>query len=188
SKWTIRKHIITMTKEERVSPHLILPEGTHVVTLVSSRDQGGSKERAAGAVGVIVKSPTDNLHAYVIQYSDGGRVSLFRKQIAIRKQVQNISFENPNAALLDRDLKDHIIYSCIVGSRAYGLEHEESDIDRRGIYLPPAELHWSLYGVPEQIEEKGGTTDEVYFELQKFLTLSLKARPDGLWFEIKAGQ
>lgn len=169
-----------MTKEERVSPHLILPEGTQVVTLVSSRDQGGSKERAAGAVGVIVKSPTDNLHAYVIQYPDGGRVSLLRKQIAIRKQVQNISFENPNAALLDRDLKDHIIYSCIVGSRAYGLEHEESDIDRRGIYLPPAELHWSLYGVPEQIEETGGTTDEVYFELQKFLTLSLKANPSVL--------
>ncbi len=23
-----------------------------------------------------------------------------------------------------------------------------ADVDRRGIYLPPAELHWSLYGVP----------------------------------------
>ena len=171
---------IAMTKEKRVSPYLILPEGTQVVTLVAARDQGSSKERTAGAVGVIVKSPTDNDHAYVIQYPDGGRASLLRKQIAIRKQVQNVSFENPDAALLDRELKDHIIYSCIVGSRAYGLDHEESDLDRRGIYLPPAELHWSLYGVPEQIEETGGTTDEVYFELQKFLVLSLKANPSVL--------
>ncbi|MEZ4727824.1 MAG: nucleotidyltransferase domain-containing protein [Caldilineaceae bacterium] len=40
----------------------------------------------------------------------------------------------------------------MVGSRAYGLAHEESDTDRRGVYLPPADLHWSLYGVPEQLE------------------------------------
>lgn len=169
-----------MTNYNYSNSNLILPEGTQVVTLVASKDQGGKRERAAGAVGVVVKSPTDNLHAYVIQYPDGGRASLLRKQIAIRKQVQSVSFENPNAALLDREMKDHIIYSCIVGSRAYGLDHEESDLDRRGIYLPPAEMHWSLYGVPEQIEETGGTTDEVYFELQKFLVLSLKANPSVL--------
>jgi predicted nucleotidyltransferase len=30
----------------------------------------------------------------------------------------------------------HVIYRCVVGSRAYGLDHDESDIDLRGIYLP----------------------------------------------------
>jgi predicted nucleotidyltransferase len=49
------------------------------------------------------------------------------------------------------DYSGFIIYRCIVGSRAYGLDIEGSDIDRRGIYLPPAELHWSIYGVPGQL-------------------------------------
>ena len=55
----------------------------------------------------------------------------------------------------------------MVGSRAYGLENEESDTDRRGVYLPPADLHWSLYGVPEQLESP--QTEEVYWEVQKFV-------------------
>ena len=55
--------------------------------------------------------------------------------------------------LSDRDLFDHVIYRCVVGSRAYGLDEEGSDTDRRGIYVPPAERHCSLYGVPEQLED-----------------------------------
>ncbi len=73
---------------------------------------------------------------------------------------------------------DYAIYRCVVGSRANGLEQEESDIDRRGIYLPPAMLHWSLFGVPEQLESP--ETQETYWELQKFLILALKANPNVL--------
>jgi hypothetical protein len=65
-----------------------------------------------------------------------------------------------------------------VGSRAYGLDTETSDVDRRGIYLPPAEQHWSLYGVPEQLED--AATQECYWELQKFLGMALKANPNVL--------
>jgi predicted nucleotidyltransferase len=49
-------------------------------------------------------------------------------------------------------------------------------VDRRGIYLPSADLHWSLYGVPEQLENE--PTQEAYWELQKFLVLALKANPN----------
>jgi len=76
------------------------------------------------------------------------------------------------------DLHRYVIYRCIVGSRAYGLDHADSDTDRRGVYLPPAEMHWSLFGVPEQLENQ--ETDECYWELQKFLTLALKANPNVL--------
>ncbi len=72
-------------------------------------------------------------------------------------------------------LSEYIIYRCIVGSRAYGLSHENSDTDRRGIYLPPANLHWSLTSLPGQLENK--ETDEVYWELEKFLTLALGGNP-----------
>jgi uncharacterized protein len=69
----------------------------------------------------------------------------------------------------------YILYRCIVGSRAYGLDTPESDTDRRGFYLPPARLHWSLNGVPEQLENDA--TQECYWELQKLLTLALKCNP-----------
>ena len=63
-----------------------------------------------------------------------------------------------------------------MGSRAYGLSREGSDVDRRGVYLPPADLHWSLYGVPEQLENR--EAEECYWELQKFIVLALKANPN----------
>lgn len=73
-------------------------------------------------------------------------------------------------------LWQHIIYRCIIGSRAYGLDDAESDTDRRGIYLPPADLHWSLAGVPEQLENEA--TQECYWEIEKFINLALKANPN----------
>jgi predicted nucleotidyltransferase len=73
---------------------------------------------------------------------------------------------------------DFVIYRCVIGSRAYGLEHDASDTDRRGVYLPPADMHWSLYGVPEQLED--ANTQETYWEMQKFLVLALKANPNVL--------
>ena len=64
----------------------------------------------------------------------------------------------------------------MVGSRAYGLDDESSDTDRRGVYLPPADLHWSLFGAPEQLEDHAN--QECYWELQKFLVMALKANPN----------
>jgi len=72
-------------------------------------------------------------------------------------------------------LYENVIYRCVVGSRAYGLEEDASDTDWRGIYLPPADRHWSLSGVPEQLENP--EAQECYWELQKFLVLALKANP-----------
>ena len=51
-------------------------------------------------------------------------------------------------------------------------------MDWRGIYLPSAEHHWSLYGIPEQLENEA--TQEAYWELQKFLVMALKANPNVL--------
>jgi predicted nucleotidyltransferase len=56
------------------------------------------------------------------------------------------------------------------------LDTDESDTDLRGIYLAPAELQWSLFGAPEQFEDNA--TQSCYWELQKFLTMALKANPN----------
>jgi predicted nucleotidyltransferase len=78
------------------------------------------------------------------------------------------------------DLRPYVIYVCRIGSRAYGLATDDSDDDLRGIYLPPARLHWSLRKLPEQMEFNDGQRDEVYWELEKFLRLALKANPNVL--------
>lgn len=72
---------------------------------------------------------------------------------------------------------EHVVYRCVIGSRAYGLATEVSDTDRRGFFLPPADLFWSLEGVPEQIERIDDGEDESYFEVAKFLRFGLQANP-----------
>jgi predicted nucleotidyltransferase len=68
-----------------------------------------------------------------------------------------------------------IILRCVVGSRAYGLEGEDSDTDRRGVFLPPAALYWSLEGVPDRLVDPH--SQDCYWELKPFLLLALKATP-----------
>jgi uncharacterized protein len=80
--------------------------------------------------------------------------------------------------MIDPGLRPYIIYRCVIGSRAYGLDGLDSDTDRRGCYLPPADLHWSLQGVPEQLEDEAN--QECYWELEKFLDLALRANPNVL--------
>ncbi|MBX3474430.1 MAG: nucleotidyltransferase domain-containing protein [Planctomycetes bacterium] len=152
---------------------MILPVGTQVVALREVRVDG-RVVASAGGVGVIVKSPVDASHAYRVRFPSGIETSLNRPELAIRKEFQRQGMD----VLSDRGLDEFVILRVVVGSRAYGLEHAESDFDRRGVYLPPAELHWSLYGVPEQLENDA--TQECYWELQKFLVLALKANPNVL--------
>jgi predicted nucleotidyltransferase len=155
----------------------ILTIGTQVVALVETRGPNGKPVHPRGAVGVITQAPGDHLHSYRVRFIDGFEAALKGGDIAILSKFQDDRAGLASNAT-DTDLRNAIIYRCIVGSRAYGLDTDASDIDRRGIYLPPAERHWSLFGVPEQLENPDA--EEVYWELQKFLTLALKANPNVL--------
>lgn len=156
--------------------HLILPVGTQVVTRRAVATGAGVPICPAGAVGQVVGAPADYSHAYRVRLPDGVEVSLRRDELSIRKQEQAGVLGDAGEVLRDHDLYAHVIYRCVVGSRAYGLENDASDVDLRGVYLPPAHLHWSLYGVPEQLENPAA--EECYWELQKFLGLALKANPN----------
>jgi predicted nucleotidyltransferase len=156
--------------------HLIVPTGTQVVSRVEVRDAAGAVTCPVGAAGVIVRAPDDATHSYRVRLPDGREVSLKRPELSIRKHVQQEDLEAVGAVLGDYDLYEYVVYRCVLGSHAYGLANEDSDVDRRGVYLPPAELHWSLYGVPEQLEDRA--TDEVYWEMRKFVMLALKANPN----------
>jgi predicted nucleotidyltransferase len=69
----------------------------------------------------------------------------------------------------------HTIYSCVVGSRAYGLAGPDSDTDRRGIYLTPAALLWGLDKPPSHVE--GPAEEQFSWELERFCELGLQANP-----------
>jgi predicted nucleotidyltransferase len=164
---------------ERVhrNPQLIYSVGTQVVTLRDILGDGGRILNPRGSAGVVTRSPEDLDHCYRVRFPDGVEEALGRQDIVMLAQFKEgqigDSSINERCNLLDR-----VIYRCVIGSRAYGLEDAASDVDYRGIFLPSAEAQWSLYGVPEQIEVH--ETQEHYWELQRFLVLALKANPNVL--------
>jgi predicted nucleotidyltransferase len=159
----------------------ILPSGTQVVALTAVRGPDGQHRHPRGALGVVVVAPADATHAYRVRFGDGAEASFRRHELSVLAHYQRplgTSDPAPADPLAEQDLYRHVILRVVVGSRAYGLDGPASDTDRRGIYLPPADRHWSLYGVPEQLENDA--TQETYWELQKFLTMALKANPNVL--------
>lgn len=73
-------------------------------------------------------------------------------------------------------VRNHTIYSCVMGSRAFGLATEDSDTDRRGIFLAPTPLYWRLVKPPTHVE---GPADEQFsWELERFCELALRANPN----------
>jgi predicted nucleotidyltransferase len=148
--------------------------GTQVVSLVEVRGANNSLVHPRGAVGVVTRTPTGTEEHFLVRFPDGFEASLTRAQLEVLKHFKDRLGENRTSA--DFILEDFIIYRCVVGSRAYGLDNDESDTDRRGIYLAPAELQWSLFGAPEQFEDNGAQS--CYWELQKFIVMALKANPN----------
>ncbi len=160
------------------SLNLIYSPGTQVVSTKAVQGVHGGVAHPAGAVGVIVKSPVDRQHAYRVRFTDGFEAAILHENLMLLAEYKEGSINDCGQVLSEHGLFDRVIFRCVIGSRAYGLDDEASDIDRRGIYLPPADLQWSLFGVPEQLENEA--TQEAYWELQKFIILALKANPNVL--------
>ncbi len=155
---------------------LIFSVGTQVVVQKDTYNTNSRIAHPGGSVGVIVRSPIDRSHSYRVKFNDGFEAAVHHDQLVRLSDFKRDQIRSADETVID--LNQRIIYRCVIGSRAYGLEDDKSDTDRRGIYLPPAELHWSLYGVPEQLENE--ETQEAYWELQKFIVLALKANPNVL--------
>ncbi len=164
--------------------------GTQVVALVEVRGPSDSLVHPRGAVGVVTRTPAVEGEKFLVRFPDGFEKSLEQAELEVLKHFKDrlgeVGRVTPCApgstdgslgtASPTFDLESFIIYRCVVGSRAYGLDNDDSDTDRRGIYLAPADLQWSLYGAPEQFEDNA--TQSCYWELQKFLTMALKANPN----------
>ncbi|MEV6685181.1 nucleotidyltransferase domain-containing protein [Streptomyces sp. NPDC051130] len=73
-------------------------------------------------------------------------------------------------------VRDHTVYACVTGSRAFGLATEASDTDRRGVYLAPTPLFWRFEKPPTHVE--GPREEEFSWELERFCELALRANPN----------
>jgi len=139
--------------------HLVIPVGTKVLT------------RDGGRVGKVIYAPMASEQAYGVRFPDGDEVTYRRDELTIFKHTDAEIPGGPDPG----NLHKFVIFRCVVGSTAYGLNHEASDVDRRGFYLPPADLHWGLAGIPPQLETD---QEECYWEIEKFIRLALKANPN----------
>lgn len=154
-------------------PTFIIPVGTQVVLKAARRLPGSEVVKPAGSVAEVLEAPATNHRSYKIRFLEGATMNVKFGELAVRKREVEEELATPGA-----DLRQFVILRVGVGSRAFGLATEDSDEDRRGVFLPPAELTWSLFQPPEQIEYQSDGVEEVDWEIEKFLRLALQANPN----------
>ena len=76
-----------------------------------------------------------------------------------------------------KDIKDNglLLFECISGSRAYGLDTPQSDTDIKGVFYLPKEKFFGLEYIPQVSND---SNDEVYYELGRFVELLCKNNPN----------
>jgi predicted nucleotidyltransferase len=74
--------------------------------------------------------------------------------------------------------RSNVILQGVVGSTAYGLAHEDSDIDKAGVYVAPTHDVLGLSG-PEVVKDslQEHKPDRTLHEVGKFVGLALAANP-----------
>jgi uncharacterized protein len=159
-----------------------LAPGTQVVLRAGVHLTTGSAARKPGYIGEIVQAQEDADESYVVRFSDGASFTLPRRSLVVRRTLMTAELDM--LAPEHVTWTDYVFYRVRVGTRAYGLDDADAEEDAiRGVYLPPAELHWSLYKPLEQIElqkpnpANGTPIEEVYWEVEKFTRLALAANP-----------
>lgn len=66
---------------------------------------------------------------------------------------------------------DNILFKCIAGSKAFGLDTAASDTDIKGVFYLPKDKFYGIDYIPQISNE---TNDIVYYELGRFVELLLK--------------
>src|ERR1700761_2452664 len=96
--------------------------GTQVVSLAEVRGTGDSLVHPRGAVGVVTRTPAgEGEKHFLVRFPDGFEGSLTRQEFDVLKHFKDRIPGSENVAA-NFDLESLVIYRCVVGSRAYGLD------------------------------------------------------------------
>jgi len=150
-------------KLRNLAEDFVIPAGSQVVLLETQSETTSSSGhrrpyKKAGTVGIVIKSPSKNNLPYLVRFADESEIEIPFEQLTLRRQ----EIDNILSDVDQQDFSPYIIYRCKVGSKAFGLD-------------------------PQQIEVKTDQDDEVYWEIEKFFKLALKANPnilETLWTPI----
>ncbi|MCE9567233.1 MAG: nucleotidyltransferase domain-containing protein [Planctomycetes bacterium] len=161
-------------RDDNLPPNFLIPVGTQIVLRYDRRVPGTDIEKPAGTVGEVIDAPDSNDRGYLVRFLDGTEFRLKFGELLVRRVDHSVEATGTPGP----DVSAFVVYRVMVGSRAFGLSTESSDEDRRGIYLPPADWHWSLTKPPEQVESFSPGIEEVDWEIEKFVRLALHANPN----------
>jgi hypothetical protein len=167
-----------MQRDDNLPPNFLIPVGTQVVLRCERRVPGTDATKPAGTVAEVIEAPASNDRPYLVRFLDGTAFRLKFGELLVRRGDHSVEAAAAGTGTAGPDVSAFVVYRVTVGSRAFGLATESSDEDRRGVFLPPADWHWSLTKPPDQVEAFGPGVEEVDWEIEKFVRLALQANPN----------
>ena len=148
-----------------------LPNGTEVTTRVER--MAGEHRVSQGALGRVVGAADGAFDVHIVGV---GVVRYLRDELMPRKLGQ-LRFARRRDVSWDA-LRPCLVLDAVVGSRAWGLADEHSDVDRRGFFVLPFEWTTGLVEPPlDLISDDSSTT---YWEIGKGVRQAIRADPNTL--------
>lgn len=149
-----------------------LPPGTEVTTRVDRVVDG--EVRPQGATGRIAALIGED--QVEVTFLDGKRATYLRIEVVPRK-LGVARYAQRRAAAWDQ-LRPCVVLDTLVGSRAWGVAHEGSDEDRRGVFVLPLPWMTGLVDPPLDLVSVDGS--QTYWEVGKAIRQALRADPNTL--------
>ncbi|HZH75912.1 MAG TPA: nucleotidyltransferase domain-containing protein, partial [Archangium sp.] len=148
-----------------------LPHGTEVTTRVER--VAGDRRVPQGVVGRVVRARGGGFDVQIVGV---GELWYARDELVPRKPGQ-LQFALRRAATWDA-LRPCVVVETVVGSQAWGLANESSDVDLRGVFGLPLPWHFGLADKPKDLVSADGS--QTYWELSKAAEQALRADPNTL--------
>jgi RNA repair pathway DNA polymerase beta family len=148
-----------------------LPHGTEVVTRVDRI--AGERRVPQGSVGRVTKADGDVVDVTIVGV---GVLRYARDELSARRVGQAQFAKRREDAW--NALRACVVLETTVGSRAWGLANEDSDLDQRGIFALPFSWTQGLVAPPEDLVSANGSA--TYWAAGKAIRQALRADPNTL--------
>lgn len=148
-----------------------LPHGTEVVTRVERLV--GERRVPQGTVGRVVKIDGDAFDVLILGV---GTLRFLRRELTPRRAGQVLYALRRERAW--EALLPCVVLDSVVGSKAWRLEEEGSDDDRRGVFVHPLPWTLGLVAPPEDLVRADGSA--TYWAYGKAIRQALRADPNTL--------
>jgi len=148
-----------------------LPHGTEVRTRVERTFQG--RRVPQGLVGRVVRERDGGVDVMITGL---GELWYARDELAPRK-VGQLEFAHRREHAWQA-LRPCVVLEAVVGSRAWGLADEDSDVDRRGAFALP--FLWAAGLVSPPLDLVSADGSQTFWEIRKLVDQALRGDPNTL--------